>query len=343
MKNTVMIPLVFVGNLLLWTILLSAFSVPSSYASLMALSAGHFSVFIAGFVSSALYLLPISCMLSCLYLFFYLMRHETIYFISLPLALILVAASVVLLIPFSYRLSSSSVATRFTQPDAVAGESADGAGKLFSPGLIRDGDGGKRVFWLDDSGAGKRALGVIVADRATLPGSRAMSVYTSADYDSESRQLSAGGVLLLVPAGGKDPLVAARLETPGFLTHLARDANFLLESFRSAFEKGTVRYYATVGSFFALVCCLFFICHASAWRLLNALLVFTLFRFMLMGYPYTTGGFAYDQVRRFLPGSVPQALISPVMITAITTISLVVCLAVFIIRKIRRGRVGDFQ
>jgi hypothetical protein len=170
-----------------------------------------------------------------------------------------------------------------------------------------------------------------------------MSVYPSADYDAESRQLSAGGVLLLVPAGGKDPLVAAHLETPGFLTHLARDAKFLLDSFRSAFEKGPVRYYATVGSFFALVCCLFFICHASAWRLLNALLVFTLFRFMLMGYPYTTAGFAYDEVRRFLPGAIPQGLVSPFMVTAVTAVSLVVCLAVFIIRKLRRGHAGDFQ
>ena len=343
MKNTVMIPFVFVGNLLLWTILLSAFSVPTSYASLMALSSGHFSVFIAGFVSSALYLLPISCMLSCLYVFFYLMRHQTVFFISLPLALVLVAASVIFLLPFSYRLSASSLATAFTQPAAFAGERASRAEKLFSPGLIRDGDGGKRVFWLDDSGAGKRARGVIVADRATLPGSRAMSVYPSADYDSVSRQLSASGVLLLVPAGGKDPLVASRLETPRFLAHLARDVNFLLESFHSAFEKGAVRYYATVGSFFALVCCLFFVCHASSWRLLNALLVFTLFRFMLMGYPYTTGGFAYDEVRRFLPGSVPQGLVSPALVAAVTAASLVVCLAVFIVRKVRRGRARDFQ
>jgi hypothetical protein len=342
MKNTVLIPLVFVGNLLLWTILLSAFSVPTSYASLMALSAGHFSVFTAGFVSSALYLLPISCMLSCLYLFFYLMRHQTLFFVSIPLTLVLVAASVIFLLPFSYRLSASSTAMAFTQPDASV-DGANGAGKLFSPGLIRDGDGGRRVFWFNDSGAGRRARGVVVADRATLPGSRAMSVYPSADYDAESRQLSAGGVLLLVPAGGKDPLVAAHLDTPGFLNHLARDAKFLLDSFRSAFEKGTVSYYATVGSFFALVCCLFFICHASAWRLLNALLVFTLFRYMLMGYPYTTGGFAYDEVRRFLPGVVPQGLVSPFMVSAVTAISLVVCLAVFIIRKIRRGHAGDFQ
>lgn len=344
MKNTILIPVVFLGNLILWTVLLSLVTVPASYASLMALSSGQFSVIIGGIASSSLYLFPLSLMLTFLYIFFYLMRHRTILFVSLPMILVLAAVSVIFLIPLSYRLSADGMAY------AVAGTggadtavSAEGSANLFSAGLIRDGDSGKRIFWLDEAGAGKRARGVVIADRSAMPGSLAMSVYPSADYDPSTKQLSAQGSLLLVPAGGKDPLIASRLEIPGFLSHLARDAKYLLSSFRAAAASGDVAYYAVAGSFFALLCCLFFVCHASGWRLLNALLALTAFRFMLMGYPHTTGGFAFDTARRFIPGAIPDSLVSPAILSAAAALSLIVGIAVFIVRKIKRGGGASFD
>lgn len=344
MKNTILIPVVFLGNLILWAVLLSLVTVPASYASLMALSTGQFSVIVGGIISSALYLFPLSLMLTFIYLFFYLMRHRTILFMSLPLILVLAALSVIFLIPLSYRLSAAGMAYTATQSgDSGAPLSPEGSATLFSPGLIRDGDSGKRIFWLDDAGAGKRARGVVVADRSAMPGSLAMSVYPSADYDSATKQLSAQGALLMVPAGGKDPLIASRLEIPSFLSHLARDANFLLASFRAAGASGDVVYYAVVGSFFALLCCLYFVCHASGWRLLNTLLALTAFRFILMGYPHTTGGLAFDTARRFLPSAIPNALVSPAILSAATALSIIVGTAVFIVRKIKRSGEASFD
>ena len=339
MKNTLMIPLVFIGNLILWIFLLSFFSVPASYTTLMALSSGHFLVFLREVVASALYLFPISVMLSLIYIFFFLMRQKTIFFVSTPLVLLLAFLSVVFVIPFSYRVSAQYMAiTARGGPDADrTGSSVQERPPLFSQGLIRTDSGGKRVIWLSSDGFGRTVRGVVVADGATNPGTHALSVYPEAKYDPLSRKLSSDSTVLLYPAGGEDPLISDKLTVPGFLVRLVRDVYIVLAAFRSSAVNGLFNYYMTVGGFFALVCCLWLVCHATGWRLLNALLSIALFRLVFLVYPFTTGGPLFDTIRRFLPTSIDSSLISPLVLQAIAALFLVLALAVFIARKIRHS------
>lgn len=343
MKNTVMLPLVFVGNFLLWTFIVSLFTVPASYQAIVTLSSRHFAVLLSYAIFIALYLVPISLILSFISLFFYLMRHRTLFYISIPVVLALVALSVIVVIPVSYSFSDRFASADLTRKDAIGGFGGEDS-RLYAPGLIREGAFGKRVFWLDSSGAGKRALGVVVADRSAPAGSHAMSVYPSADYDPASAQLSSGGALLFVPAGGRDPLIMSHLEIPGFLANLALDATYLLESFRAAAVRGPYSYYGVVGGFFAFVLSLFLVSRANSWRLLNALLTLACLRFALMGYPYTSTGAAFDMAKRFMPRSIPDDLVSPAIVIAATVLLSLAGLVVFAVRLMRRrGRGASYE
>jgi len=333
MKNTLMIPLVFTGHLILLTVFLSVFSVPASYTTLMALSSGNAAFFISELVSSCLYLFPLAVMLSVLYLFFYPMRHKTILYISIPLVLLLVALSVVYLIPVSYRASA-----RYMAASAIASDESSADLDTLSPGmyskrLIRSDSDGKRIIWLDNDSSRLVARGILVADTTVGSGTPGLSVYPEANYNPDTKQLLDGMAVLFSPAGGSDPLIAEKLEAPGFLVRLVRDIRLVLASFRAAAVNGPFSYYAIVGSFFALVCSLWVICYASRWWLLNVLMIFTLFRGILMGYSWTTGGIVFDIARKVLPQSVSPDMVSPFLFLACTFLILLAALAVFIGRK----------
>ena len=335
MKNTVMIPFVFLGNLVLWTVLLSVFTAPASYISFILLSTRQFYAFAISVITLALYLVPIAIMLSLLFLFLYILRHRTVILVSIPLVLILVAASVVFLIPLSYRVSAglhalSENAVGNVRPDA----------RLFPPGYIRSGDGGKRVFWMDEAGAGRRARGVVTVDRATMPGSQAMSVFSSAQYEPSTRKLSADGALILVPAGGEDSLLSSRLEPPAFLLRLVRDVNFALNEFKAASSRGERAFFIVAGSFFALVASLYFVSRASAWRLLNALLTMFAFRFALLAYPYAFAGPVFETVRGVVPRLVPDSLVPSVVTLACAVLVSLAGIVSLVIAKIRHRKTG---
>ena len=334
-----MIPLVFVGNLILWIVLLSFFSVPASYTTLMALSTGHFFVFMREVVASALYLFPVSVMLALIYIFFFLMRHKTVFFVAMPLVLLLAVLSVVFAIPFSYRVSAQYMAiTARGDADAPGtGSSGQARDAIFSQGLIRTDSGGKRVIWLSADGTGRVVRGAVIADGNANPGTHALSVYPEARYDPLTRKLSANSTVLLYPAGGEDPLISDKLTVPGFLVRLVRDVSVVLASFRSSAVNGLSNYYMTVGGFFALVFCLWFVCHATGWRLLNALLSIVLFRLIFWTYAFTTGGPVFNAFRRILPTSIDSSLISPIILQATAALFLVLALAVFVARKIRHS------
>jgi hypothetical protein len=335
MKNTVMIPFVFLGNLVLWTVLLSVFSAPASYTALVSLSTRQFYAFLISVITLALYLLPIAVMLSLLFLFLYLLRHRTVVFMSVPLVLILAAASVVFLIPLSYRVSAGLTAR--TESDVVTVRPET---RLFPPGYIRSGDGGKRIFWMDEAGAGRRARGVVTVDRATMPGSKAMSVFSTAEYEPLTRGLSADGTLILVPAGGEDTLLSTRLEPPSFLVRLVRDVNFALNEFKAASVRGKTAFIVVTGSFFALVLSLYFVSRASAWRLLNALLTMVAFRFALFAYPYAFDGPVFDTVRGIAPRFLPDALVPSAVTLACAALVSLAGIASFVFVAIRRRRTG---
>ncbi len=339
MKNTVMIPFVFLGNLVLWTVLLSVFTAPASYTSFILLSTRQFYAFSISVIALALYLLPIAIMLSLLFLFLYLLRHRTVVFLSIPLVLILAASSVVFLIPLSYRVSAGLHA----RAESGAGTVRPDA-RLFPPGFIRSGDGGKRVFWMDEVGAGRRARGVVTVDRATMPGSQAMSVFSSAEYEPSTRSLSADGALILVPAGGADTLLSSRLEPPSFLVRLVRDVNFALNEFKAAATRGETAFFIVTGSFFALVASFYFVSRASAWRLLNALLTMVAFRFALLAYPYAFDGPVFDTVRGLAPRFLPDSLVPSVVTLACAVLVSLAGIVSLVILKIRhRGTGGAYE
>jgi len=337
MKNTLLVPVVFISNILVWLCLFSFFSQLCSYDSLRTLSAGICLPFCIDLLGRALYLFPFALMCAMITTFLFLMRHTSIVFVSIPLVLLLTGLSVLFAVPFSYNLSARySVFAGLSGTESRSAAASAGA-ELHAPGYIRSYDGDSRVIWYSDSG--DLVSPVVVARDSAGPGGNALAVYPSARYSPETGTLSAGTTVFAENAGGRDPLLASSLELPPYLSSAASDTVRVLDAFRSARERSLSGYLAVAGSFFAAITALWILAYATGWRLLNMLLIVAGFRLLLAAYPHTTAGRVYSLVRRFLPASVDSALVSPALFAALAALISAVAL-VFLVKKLvsRRSR-----
>lgn len=335
MKNSLLVPVVFISNLLVWLCLFSFFTQLCAYDSLQTLSAGIYMPFLLNLTGRALYLFPFALMCALLTSYLFLMRHTSAVFVSVPLLLLLTGLSVFFAIPFSYRLSE-----RFTLLLAASGTgsgSGDMGADIHAPGYIRSYDGDNRIIWY--SADGDRVSPVVVAGNSAGPDGNALEVYKSASYEAETGRLASDSMVFAENAGGKDPLVAASLDLPPYLSSAAADAGLVLDAFRSAWEHDFIGYLAMAGSFFAAITALWILTYATSWRLLNMLLVVAVFRLLFAVYPRTVAGRINQLVRRFLPASVDSSFVSPLLFTALAVLLSVVGL-VFLVKKLvsRRDR-----
>ena len=336
MKNTLMIPLVFVGYLILCIFLLSVFTVPGSYNSLMTLASGNWVSFAARLLGMALYLFPLASMLAILFVLFFMMRHKTILWVALPVVAVLVLLVVIILVPVSYKCDR-----RFSQSsENINVKGGRNFRAVFPAGMIREASHTSRVVWFDVYGAGLRVGPVVLADTEFASEKQVLSVYPEAEYLPQTGQIVSGPDVLLSKGGGEDPLISDQLAAPRFLQSLVADVRSVLDSFRNAYASSLRLYYLVAGSFFLAVCCLWFLCYFASWKLLNALLVFTAFRLLFLAHLWTVSGFLYEIAHKLAPSLVRPEMTSSLLYAALSVVFLLVGIVVFVKRRFFTRKTG---
>lgn len=329
MKNSLMIPLIFIVNLVIWVCSISFFSVLGTWRYLEALVGGNTKLFFLMCGYRAVFLLPLGAMLGFIFVFFFLMRHRSLVFISVPLAFAMGAALVVFALPYSYFVLSG-LETRF--PDAMRTLTAVPSAR-FEAGAIRSDSDGSR--WIDISGDAGAKRQIAVVRGGSESGS--LSLYSGAVYDSGSKSLVSGGTTVVPVAGGIDPLYADYVELPYFIRSVIADCTRVFEALRHSSSQGLIPYLWGAGSFFAAVMALWLLCYSTRWRMINVLLVVAALRGLFYVYRYTTGGPAYELALKFRPPFVPAEIVSPCFYLAFTCLFVLAGGLVFLVRKIRHA------
>lgn len=333
MKNTLMIPLVFLVSLVTWVAIITVFSVLAAPSGLAALASGDERALIIAFAQRSLFLVPVGVMIALVSVFFFFMRHETVLFVSIPLVIALACSSVLLGIPLSY----AALGRLDGEAPAVFGET----GAMFAPGYIR-GDARFESFrWLDL--AEKDAATRLIASADPRSASAALSIYPDVSYDAKSLTLRSDSGAEIARAGGQDPLYDSFVEPPAFLRGLAADCARVLAAFRFAYASGAREYAFVAGSFFLAVATLWFFCYATKWRMLNVLVSLSLLWVFFFCFPYASQGTLPNLIARFLPAAIPASRVSPLMYFSFAVITAVVSLIVCLVRIISRASRGGLH
>jgi hypothetical protein len=333
MKNTLMVPLVFLSNLVVWTCLVAFFSVLSVPDSLRVLNEVRSGQFLLSLLFHAIRMFPFILMVVFLNVFIYLMRHRTILLISIPLVLLLAGASVVFLIPFSWR-AGDAFSSAFP---LYAGGADREPNTLYQDGIIRSSDGYRRSVWFNSSETRDAVAPLIVANTAIRPGLHVLQTFPVGRFVPSDGSLSAGTATVIEGAGGQiEPELVSGLESPFFIASFIDEVNAVLSGFRTSTVGGPLGRYCAVTCFFLAVLALSVLCFATGWRFLNLLLLLAGFRLVFAGYAWTVSGPAFSLVRKFLPASVPDGLISPAFYLALALVLALYGLCCLIGRKVGR-------
>lgn len=349
MKNSLLVPVVFLVHTLIWICLIAFSSVLVSYDSLYALSGRNFQPFLTSLLWHGLYYLPLAFILAFINVFVYLMRHKALWFVSLPLVLLIAGAVVVFAIPASWRVQAMFDASY----SGARASMSDELKQVYTPGYIRPLTSDLRIVWFDRSSEAGHVSPVIRADSGLTASGNALSVYRGAKYDPVSRSLigdsaayGATGTesgVVAADISGQDPLDTEHTEMPSFVSLGMGEIRFVLDAFRSSRESGLILYYLVVGSFFVAVCALYPLRKATGWRLLNASLIVFLIMSLFAGFRYTVSGPAFEIARRFLPSAIASPLIGPSFYLCFAVLLTLVSLIVFVARKLHRKAAEAFR
>lgn len=329
MKNSLLVPVVYIANLLSWVCILALLAQLGSYESIHALIDRNFIVFFSNIVYQALYLIPLAAMLSLLNIYFFLIRHKSILFITLPLLIILSAFSVLILIPYSYHFLDLYTGYNKAMNDELKTDRM----KVFEGGYIRDDSEVSRVIWYTVSGNQEEVSPVVVVNNQTMLGLPAMKIYPMATYSNRNGTLASGSTQIVKNAGGQDPLLINSMKLPFFLDRFTADVQTILELLQTSNKRDFLSYIWFAGSFFIAINSLWVFGYATGWRLLNVLLLLTTFCMLFFCFPYTKDGPVFSAVFNFLPESIDSNLISPLLYICFSTAVLIISFLVWIKRK----------
>lgn len=336
MKNTLMIPVVFLINLVAWGCCVSFISVFSSAEGLSALISGHAALFFGEMLRQCVYFLPVSTMISLLAVFVFLMRHKSIQYISFVMIVALLFCSAVILIPAVNKLAGPVIPGRDGQGTGLAVSRT----VIFTPGLIRPESGASRVVWLENFVNGTHVGPVIIADSRVPSGPGSLTVFPEGEYSREDGRLRVGQRIIMSRASGLDPLLEGWFAVPAPARPLLSSIKSVMDGFQRAIDEGFLPYLAVSLSFFLAVFTLWLFCFSTGWRLLNILLMYSAFFGLFLAYSLTSAGKAFDAVRGLVPAGAADSAVSALFYLAFAVVMLGIGSAVFIRRKINENSLG---
>lgn len=282
MKNALLIPLVFLLNLLALSVFISISITVGSYEAMLSLIDRNYYLFVTATVKNFFEFFPLIVMIALLMVLFYLMRHKTPFFLSIPLIISLFIVSAAILVPLSYRLSETYT--------LLYGEERDRLEKsvttIFSPGLIRPDNASRKTVWFDDRFSGSRVVPLILLDSVGDTANNAMKVFPYAEYSAENHSLLWNGQVVSVNSGSRDPLIHMKTTEIPFLSFITERFSGVLRAFRDAAYTGVVPFFIICGSFFTAVLSLWFLCYLTSWKLLNLVMTSACFIFLFVLHPF---------------------------------------------------------
>ncbi len=329
MKNSLMIPAVFIVSCTVLFALFGFFVTLTQGSSLELLRVARFPVFIASALKTSLYLLPLSVCFAILGVYLFLMRHPCTPWLALPLVVLISVLAWLVFVPFSYfmndRLSYDS-GPDYTSMTLTAG--------VPSPMIIRPYPGDLRAFWLA-SGQDSVQSAVIASGQAA-PDTSVLRVYTSLRYDPVQGRLLADDWPVLVDVSGPERLFRSRLNRPHFLSRLVDDVQAMLTRLRNSWDRGLSVYFLQAGAFAFALLGLWFCCTVTGWRMLNLVLSLAMLRVLFALYSVVGSEGFPDQVTALLPARLQGEVLLPVMLAGI---GVLFCLARLFLLVVRRGQV----
>lgn len=329
MKNSLLLPIVFIANLFLWMAVLALVTQLGLNNALNFLINGKYILFFSGILYYGLYFTPFSVILSLLALYFFLIRHKSVVLLTFIFVVSISFVSVVFLVPFSYQLLD-----RFTTfHSSLQTAQKDDVQKLYSSGLIRTDTNSNRVIWYSVSDDRLHASPVIVINNQLRLGVPAITVYPKGTYSADKKALYADSALIMTNAGGDDPLIDTSLSLPAFIGVANSQLRYILDYFYTIWHEKYLQFIWIFGGFILMVLSIWPLCFMTGWRLLNVFLVFGVLCALFYAFPLTVFGVFYDFIRNLLPNKISSHLISPFICAFFSALILSVSFGVAIKRK----------
>lgn len=335
MKNTVMVPFVFFINLLLWTVVIGFFSVFASYDGLNALTSGSAPVFFNECLYRAVYYLPMSISLALVAVFFFLMRHRTLFWITAVFVLSLIVFSLFLLMPISYRYTENNIWSFIQNRSLLTASSR----RILSPDIIRPDDTGIRGVWFSVTDDEKRISPVVLV-RSGSP-DHALAVYQEASPGNVPGTFIIESGEEIYRATGPDPQYLPVFTPPKTLSFVYTRVAAVMDAFLRAFRGGFTHYTLFSGVFFISVLLISVICRATGWRLLNILFALAMLFYLYGVYPLFSGGSVFTFVQRLAPSGMSPELIPALLYFLQALVFSLISGFVFLRRLVRRRERGD--
>lgn len=335
MKNTVMLPFVFFINLLLWTLGIAFFSVFASQDGMAVLTAGTAGVFAYECLYRAVYYLPVSISLSLISVFFFLMRHRTLFWLTGGITLVLVLFSVFVLMPFSYRWTEDHMWS-FVNNRSLLNASPE---SVFSPGIIHSDDTGLRGIWFSVSEGGGRVNPLLLAQTGT--NTPVLTVYPEAAVEASSGSLLVGNGQNIYRVTGSDPLFVNVLTPPVAVVFVHTRVAQVMNAFLRSFREGFSHYVFFSGAFFVSVVLISLVCHATGWRLLNILFSIIALLYLFAIYPSFSEGSAFLFIKRLAPSTISADLLPSVLYLVQAVLFSLIAGFVFLRRLLRQAGQGS--
>ncbi len=272
MKNTLMLPIVFLAYLGLWIGVLALFSVLGNVLQMQLLLEGRYAFFLGEIIYQGLQLFPAASLVATATLFLYIMRHRVLVSVSIVLFVLFSTALVFWAIPASFTLLSEYAPARAELINSARIYSE----KLPSSGVIHH-SLGNRWIWFSDTPAGDLNSLAVVRNEKTA-GDEVFSVYQTAAYVPGTRTILPDGEANPMHALVVDKSSFGGLRQPPFISALLSDVHLMSQTFYRLWYEDAYAYWLQTGVCFFFILSLFACTLWSSWRLLNAVCLFAVLR-----------------------------------------------------------------
>lgn len=328
MKNSLMIPAVFIVSCTVLFALFGFFVTLTQGSSLELLRVARFPVFIASALKTALYLLPLSVCFAILGVYLFLMRHPCTPWLAVPLVVLISVLAWLVFVPFSYFMNDR-LSFDFGQDFSSLALNSD----VPSPMTIRPYPGDIRAFWLASDKDLVRST--VIASGQAAPDTSVLRVYASLRFDRTQGRLLADDWPVLVDVSGPERLFRFQLNRPHFLSRLVHDIQAMLAHLRTSWDRGLSVYFLHAGAFAFALLGLWFCCTVTGWRMLNLVLGLAMLRVLFALFSVVGSEGFPDQVTALLPARLQGEIMLPATLAGI---GLLFCLARLLLLVVRRGQ-----
>lgn len=314
MKNTILIPVVFLANLLLWSVMSVFLLMLGTSSSVSALVYREYSPLLSLLYPSFLQSLVYGSLCAIPATFFYMMRHSTVFPVSLLLVALCSALCLFFLFPYSF-----SRYERLSVEDAPAFDSPDFL-TVYASGLIRGGSGSFRAVWFNQDESSGLPVVVVSANSSAPRGTPALKTHDALEFNFASGNLYSPTDHESDFSSLENPVIERTRDVPGYLLQFGSDMSAVYSSLATAWMQGFSQYITTAGPLVLSIFSLVSLCFLSLWRLLNLLLCLAAWRGVFFVWSYVESASFLQPLRTWTVDCFGSDKTSAVVFVAISVV-----------------------